>query len=1119
MSLTPGAVPPHELVRASAGTGKTFRISSRIVGLLAHGAEPDHVLASTFTRKAAGEILDRVLFRLAEAALDPDEARELDRHARFPDDGPGFRPLDPDRCLELLGRLVAHLHRVDVGTLDSLFNRMARSFTLELGMLPGWSVADDEAPRARALRSRAIGDVLADDDRGAVVEMLRGASRGEEGTRRIHDRLVRLVDDLQEVRHQIDPAATEPWAPFPADRSLPDDPDAVRRELAEELAEVEPPRNKSGGPDRNWEKALPKAEENLRQGDWEAFWGKGPGKNYLHGKEEYSSKPFPVEMLTILERARSLRAAELSRELNRKGRALGRLARLYDDALSARQREAGVYRFRDVTRRLAPGEDPVAGRPSLAHRMDRRAEHVLLDEFQDTNPSQWWALRPLVERGASGEGGAGYDRSEPSAGRERGGRTRATVVVADPKQSIYGWRGAEPGLVDRVGREFGLEEDRLTRSFRSSPVVLDFVNLLFRDVASNPVIGALDHGSEVADEWARSFDEHRPAPPREDDPGHVRVEAGPAGDSRSGHRPRLLARCAEEVAALHREAPDASIGVLTSTNRSVARLIHELRERGVDPGEEGGTPVDDAAPVAAVLSLLRMADHPDDRICRYHVAATPLGEILGYPDHTDDGDARRLARRVRGRLLRHGYGPTIAGWVRELAPRVDAAELRRLRQLVELGFRWRDRAGLRPDEFVRFARSERVADPREAAVQVMTVHQAKGLEFDVVFLSDLEGSLTGGGRGGETALPERDLETGRIRRVFPYVKTDLRPLVPEVEEAVRQHRTSEIRDALSWLYVAVTRAKHSLRLLVAGDGEGGPGTAKTPARVVRAALGCADEAVAEGDVLHERGDPRWFGEAARPPEDEEPEPTGAPPGAPAAAAEPGAEEGELSLRVDPERPRTRMLGRRSPSDLEGGDRVAASRLLRLDGTGTARLHGDVVHRWCQEVAWIEDGLPDEATLLRLGRDLAPELDENALEALARRFRRWMDVSAVREALSRRGAVDWAEGLGGREGPVVEVATERRLAFRRRDEVVTGVVDRLVLARAREGGPVVGARLLDFKTDDVAPDDPEALAERTALYRPQLRAYRRGIASVYGLEAEEVTARLLFLAPGVIREVD
>ena len=105
------------------------------------------MLASTFTRKAAGEILERVLVRLAEGATDAGKARELGRDAH-----PSLA--QPDECRRLLGQLLTDLHQMNVGTLDAFFVRVARSFFQELGMAPRWTIADE--PTQDRLRTDAV---------------------------------------------------------------------------------------------------------------------------------------------------------------------------------------------------------------------------------------------------------------------------------------------------------------------------------------------------------------------------------------------------------------------------------------------------------------------------------------------------------------------------------------------------------------------------------------------------------------------------------------------------------------------------------------------------------------------------------------------------------------------------------------------------------------------------------------------------------------------------------------------------------------------------------------------------------------------------------------------------
>src|SRR5262245_16115681 len=92
---------PSVIIRASAGTGKTYQLAVRFIGLLAAGARPDEILATTFTRKAAGEILDRVLSWLAEAATDTAKRAQLSESIG--------KQLSPEKCHELFVSMVRRL--------------------------------------------------------------------------------------------------------------------------------------------------------------------------------------------------------------------------------------------------------------------------------------------------------------------------------------------------------------------------------------------------------------------------------------------------------------------------------------------------------------------------------------------------------------------------------------------------------------------------------------------------------------------------------------------------------------------------------------------------------------------------------------------------------------------------------------------------------------------------------------------------------------------------------------------------------------------------------------------------------------------------------------------------
>jgi ATP-dependent helicase/nuclease subunit A len=1059
---------PRELVLASAGTGKTFRISSRIIGLLAAGVPAESIFASTFTRKAAGEILDRVLARIAEAALDDVAASRLAEQVKLAE---GHR-VDGTRqfWLELLESLVRQLHRVNIGTLDSFFVRTALSFGDEIALPPAWSIAD-AATEAR-IRSAALQDVLSEADGGVLVELVRGVTSADAG-RSVHDSLLRRARQLLDLHHALADDGNDPWGSF--DRVLGERPVDFRerqQRIAEQLASIAPPETKSGAPDRVWQNALFRCAGAVEAGDWNALVKEGLCAAAQTDGGTFSRREVPAQICSIFKEALQLARHELGTRLAQQSRALGRLAHLLAAAVERKQRESGAYGFSDVTR-LIGGPDPLANRPDLYYRLDARTEHILLDEFQDTSLAQWEALEPLLDELLSGHPGE-----------------RAAVVVADPKQSIYAWRGGEPLLVRHVGERYALGGEGLHLSYRSSQVVLDVANLVFGDLAANPVFAEDEVAARVAADWGEDFTAHRAA---RELPGHVRLVVGPEDEGQGADRPNLCRRAAQLVAKLREEAPGMSIGVLTRRNRTVAQIMLELRHLGVPASEEGGNPLTDSAAVASVLALLRLADHPGDRIARYHVAMTPVGEVEGFTDAADARAARSLAHDTRRRLVEDGYGATLERISHSIEHFCSAREKRRMRQLVELAFRFDSRASLRSSDFLDLVAEERVEDPTTADVRVMTVHQSKGLEFDIVVLPELDTPLAG--RDAEL-LAYRPHPAGRITHAFPYASEPVRKLFPELPElraAAEQARAGRLRDGLSSLYVALTRARHALHLIVKPDGSSGMSRSMSGSRLLRHALGATGPAL-EGTVLFEHGDPLWYEPILRVRREAEP-PRDIRTGASKSKAEPV----RVAMRGSDGR---RIFARRTPSELAGGSKVDLRMMLSLDPRAAAE--GTLIHSWLEQVAWIEEGLPTDDELVAIALSSQPAISPERAAALIRRLRVSLDAPAIRAALSR---VSYPAGT--------EVEREVPFAHREAGALIEGVIDRLLIFR--ENGAVTGAAILDYKTDAVAGDDRRALEEKITYYRPQMHAYRRGVAAAFRIPESAVRCQLILLDAGEVRE--
>jgi ATP-dependent exoDNAse (exonuclease V) beta subunit len=210
--------------------------------------------------------------------------------------------------------------------------------------------------------------------------------------------------------------------------------------------------------------------------------------------------------------------------------------------------------------------------------------------------------------------------------------------------------------------------------------------------------------------------------------------------------------------------------------------------------------------------------------------------------------------------------------------------------------------------------------------------------------------------------------------------------------------------------------------------------------------------------------------------------------------------------------------------LEGG-RVLRGAALLASRPKAALDSGTLWHAWLAHIAWLEDGLPDDATLEALAERHAGELGalRGNLADWIRQFRQMLAQPAVAALLSRTfyRTPAWLESpeavVGWPEGPSVplELFREWSFALRRNDELISGAIDRLVLVR--QGDAVLAADVIDFKTD-VLPTNAwahGALARRRDYYRPQVEAYREVVARTWALPLERVSARLVFLQAGKV----
>ena len=1059
--------PPHLLIRASAGSGKTYRLSSRYLGLLRLGAAPETILATTFTRKAAGEVLARIITRLADAVGHPAEREALAEAL------PGGR-LSESECLAMLRRLARSMHRLSIMTIDSFFNRIAQSFAYELDLPPEPELVDGSHPTVKQLRLDAIESMLADSDLDGLITLLRQFHHNH-AVRSVTDAIGDIIGHAHETYR--DAPQGELWSKLAFDGLLNESAlQAAINALLDAASDLE-------GKNAHWLKAYAANRDAALARDWECFLKAGLARAICFGDGTYYKKPIEGALHNALATLIDHAKAALIERIAMQTRATHDLLSRFDKHDAELRRRRGVLLFSDLTHKLAR-ELPAIGSgliEDIYFRLDERVTHLLLDEFQDTSMAQWDVLRPFAEEVAATADGS-----------------RSLFVVGDTKQAIYGWRGGVAELFDQIEHELGLEGDSvqsMALSYRSSGDLLAVVNRVFGKLADN---AALAGDAETAKRWSQGYEAHKAA---HDIPGHVTLETSsipdpteidtdPATHHDDDDVQRVVIGAAHEryvarrVKALYQRRGGAgSIGVLVRTNQAASRLIYAIGLLGLPVSGEGGGSLTDSPAVAVVLSALHMADHPGDTTAVFHMLNSPLAKVVGLTS-LEPADVQRTSRTIRRNLLTHGYAQTLADWSRAVADDCDARGMTRLAQLTELADSFDPGQALRPSRFVELVQSQRVTEPSPAAIRVMTIHTSKGLEFDTVVLAELDKPF----HDNTELLVEREHPTGRITGVYRNANEKVRSLDDRLERAAEAHRMSRLTDDLCTLYVGMTRARQALHMIAKPRKLNKNGSLRSRglcyAAIVCEALRETEETGDGEQVLFEHGDPDWIckRQAAVPAEPAEP----------------------IELNVDAlhdTQPTRRFVPTITPSSQAPGLRSTAKIMDISRDSAEAMRYGTLIHAWFEQVGFIdEDTLPTDEDFKQIAKRLVPGVEPAWLEGQLDRFKRILNQPPAPEVLSRQDAA--------------ELWQERRFVVHDGRELVRGCFDRVTIYRDDRGRPL-RAVLTDFKTDAVGPEGTTLLA---AHYQPQMRAYGKALEQLLGLPRDAIQTRLWFVGAGVIQAV-
>ena len=857
-------------VHASAGTGKTWLLVTRILRLLLAGARPDSILAVTFTRKAAAEMQERISTRLRElmCAAPGQLDTELTRIGLTTD------TQTRERARQLYEELLFNPYSLRTTTFHAFCQELLQRFPLEAGVAPGFELQD-----TTGLLEQQAWDALITESTGKTGPMssvLDQLAEGCDGLGNTHTALRSFLshrsdwwawiqdqtEPLAYARSQLEQLLQIDASAGPLD-GFPSDPQRAQLvEFAELLGRNTTPTNTNNAN---------LLSDCLADNPEAAVFYEIIKPVFLTQKNEPRKVKSLKAQIARLGEAGEQQYLELHYQICEELQALhDRQARYKTfntsiawitagmQLLSHFQRikqEQRLLDFADLEWKACELLNRSEHASWVQYKLDTRIDHLLVDEFQDTNPTQWHLLLPLLQ--------------ELAAGSDE--RLRSVFLVGDTKQSIYRFRRANPALLGEAShwleQHLQAESHPLDASRRSAQAIIDGVNSVFGSEPLQQRIGSFNpHTTHLPEVCGRV--ELLPliiAEPAADEETVTTTLRNPLQTPRADKEDLRYAREGELIAdTIHTLVADntpvtrdkqtralrhGDIIILLRQRTHAGAYEKALREKGIPYLSASKGTLLDNIEIRDLECLLNLLISPHDNLALAQVLRSPIfaldsEDLIPLAASGTGSWYERLAalaaaqqapfttvytkleywREDTGRIPVHDLLDRIfhdaeimprfeAAFPPALLPRVRAS----LTRLIELALEIDN--GRYPslprflEQLNRLRRSEQDQPdehaPEEAdndRVRLMTIHGAKGLEAPVIFLADTA-TVKKSGQAysalvdwpGERDRPAHFLLTGTIKKL------------DNVSRGLLDRQSQDaLREDANLLYVAMTRARQYL---------------------------------------------------------------------------------------------------------------------------------------------------------------------------------------------------------------------------------------------------------------------------------------------------------------------